>query len=168
MTEQFSAGYFGMQETLETYLDASPRVSDLALVLSKENPHGLLFEPEGDILWFSADSDHSVGVEMGGPDHGRLVSPTWDQLFEWRTLAWNLSDAIACTLELYEAGWFQWEQNPFHHSTHGPELTLPQDDMYPVLAPIIDRWNCSPLIAEFDETYHREPERPTKDRPAPS
>lgn len=164
VTEQFTAGYFVNRESLRAHLHASPKVSDLAYALSNEVVGELLFEPTGDILWFCKASGQSVGVEMGGPNHGRLLAPPWHLGFEWRTLAWSLSDAVACTRELYEAGWFQWERNPFHYPDYWTESALPQEEMYPTLAPIIDRWNCSPLIAEFDETYHREPEHPTRHR----
>ncbi len=120
-----------------------------------------LFEedrPQSDSIFvMSATNDRGCLVEIGGPDHGRVIfPPTYGQY--WRTLAWSLSDAIACIRDLYEAGldWYRPQTDG-----HGNPVRAPEDLEFDRVQPIIDRWNCNPIIAFFPDDYCYTPDRPT-------
>jgi hypothetical protein len=96
-------------------------------------------------------------IELGGPRDGRVIFPPRSGDF-WRTLAWSLSDAVACIRELYEMGWYDWEAYPF--GPNGNPRLDPEEELER-LRPVFDRWNCNPVIALLEDQYSREPERPS-------
>ncbi|MFT7474218.1 MAG: hypothetical protein ACI81L_001139 [Verrucomicrobiales bacterium] len=151
ITESFTAGYFQLELPLQDVLDYAATLTELAFDMVGEPPTGNLF-------WLSENDPPRSAVEVGGSCHGRLLSA--DPQIGWRTIAWSLSDAIACTRELYEADWYQWDRNPCYNTQDRKVVRARQEKMYPVLKPIIDRWNCSPYIAQFDDSFYHEPDRP--------
>lgn len=130
-------------------------------------------QPKGDgLLLMSSKSDRGCLIELGGPDHGRVINHPADIEYGFfRTMAWSLGDAIACLRELYEFGWFQnleggtefFEKTNQSHPPFGTtEYGLAE---LAKIQPIIDKWNCDPVIATFNSSYRYEPERPTRPRP---
>lgn len=109
------------------------------------------------LLPMSGATDGGCLIELGGPQDGRVIAPPYFGDY-WRTLAWSLSDAVACIRELYELGWYDWEYYPF--GPNGNPRLDPQEELAR-LQPVFDRWNCNPVIALFEDRYSREPERPT-------
>ena len=118
-----------------------------------------LFEnnvPTGAILPMSLQEDWGCLIELSGPDHGRVMSPSSGDRNYFRTLAWSLSDAVACSRELYEFGWYQ------NDGVRGDIVKPKHDDaLLARIQPILDKWNCNPLLAMFHNPYGYEPERPT-------
>lgn len=110
------------------------------------------------ILPMSGQGDWGCLIELGGPQDGRVINPPHFGDHYWRTLAWSLSDAVACIRELYELGWYHWEAYPF-----GPNGSprLDRQEELARLQPIFGRWNCNPVIAGFEDQYSRHPARPT-------
>ena len=113
--------------------------------------------PQGHgLLPMSTSINGALLIELGGPDHGRAIRPLVGDDDYFRTHGWSLSDVIACTRELFEFGWYQ---------DNGPERSYKKtpvdDELLTTVRPILDKWNCSPLVAGFWTPYAYEPHRPT-------
>ena len=113
--------------------------------------------PQGHaVLPMSASRDRGCLIELGGPQHGRVIAPPYFGDY-WRTLAWSLADAVGCIRELYEVGWYDWEHYPF--GPNGNPRLDPQEEL-DRLRPILNRWSCNPVVARFEDHHGSEPERP--------
>ncbi len=152
VTRSFAAG-----QVLLAPLEDAVSWKDKFDELAKECGPGSGFWPSGEILWLNPGLDETVALQVGGEDDGRVFELRWEDGFEWRTLAWSLTDLVACLRDLHEQGWFAWEANPMLRHEH----PVDPESLVDSLMPIVDRWNCNPRIAGFVSPYAREPERPT-------
>lgn len=139
-----------LREWLSSYF-APEAIEQVPEIYERNGPMGHA------VLPMSSWLDFGCLIELGGPQHGRAISPPYFGDF-WRTLAWNLADAVACIRELYEMGWYDWEAYPSGHK--GSPRPDPQEELER-LQPIFDRWGCNPVIAGFENHHGSEPERPT-------
>lgn len=129
-------------------------------------------QPKGDgLLPMSLEHDRGCLIELGGPDHGRVINfPADIEYGFYRTMAWSLGDAVACIRDLYEFGWFQDLGDPtdFFYKTNQsrPPFGTTEYGLAELakIQPIIDKWNCDPVIATFNSPYRYNPERPTRPR----
>ena len=107
-------------------------------------------------------------VEVGGALDGRVFRCVTADFFErpyFNHVSWSLADAMHCTLELVRAGWFRIEH---HNSAMYANPPVDVDEAHRSLAPILQRWGCSPALASLPTSYWRTPEPPAHWSPATS
>ena len=110
-------------------------------------------------------------VELYGEDHGRVVVVRLNTHDEFqvseRTLAWSVTDLVACTRDLYESGWrFESSLDGDEWMRVGPAYAEDRDawqdderERIGSVIPILDRWNCGDPTIPF-ERWQVEPREP--------
>ena len=101
-----------------------------------------VFELDGLAVQIGLGVEHRYLVlELYGESHGRIAvsrSLTHEQFdVSIPTIAWSVTDLVACTRDLYEADWL-------FELTEGDSLDPqpPERERIAGVIPILDRWNC--------------------------
>jgi hypothetical protein len=104
-------------------------------------------------------------VEVGGTLDGRVFRTVTRDFLErpyFNHVAWSLHDAMSCTRDLMEAGWFTVN----HRTTAFANPDVDVDVWFRRLEPILLRWGCSAAVASLPTRYWSTPPPPVHWQPA--